>query len=749
MTNLLPIEEDILKTYNLPTPSPAFLNELSQKFRENFPNPAPSLSRPPKLAWAGLSILLIILLIVSILGPQKVLAQIQTWLGILPSIGLVESDTPIRTLKQPVSLTIDGITLTVQDATLTPLKTIINVGMEGIPRSAYPKDETITGCSEPQYLMDGEGNQIEAKGDNEYFPVPSDIHQLTLVYPCLWNTLPGSVPTDWRLPLEFVDLEEPLALTPVHILDTATPEAQAATPSQDTANELVITHVVVEDGSLILAGYIPNAPERVRPLIDGLQVIDAEGKRVSFSRDAGLTPVMDLVYSQPGAFAFRIDSSNVSFPIEIRMGYPKLSPPLLDEQTSLTFTLPDDYFVLDQEINQTFEIAGEKLEIYSVRAQPSQFEGYIYDFFILEHPVIKSIRVELPGSDRPLLATDYVGSGPMFGKRVITASTIVEEGPLHGEQTFTFYAPVKALDWIEFSQSYSPDDLILAQLEASVSTQQACLSNFDLESKLDAARQLPEGLAFIQQVVAPTKYGHVLYDLVSGQEILSCGSCAWSSIAPSGKQIAYFDENDDLVIRDLETRETKAIFHGKAYQPIWSPDGQWIAFYQIGEENEGGMLIKPDGSGLTEIPQRGYGGLLGWSDDSQRFYFKLVVGSGERGVLYVYDLASGLAERSNLISESDFISSSFGLSRDEKQIMNRDQSDNWLWEDLETGETKVLTKGIANYNAFWINQDWILINTMDEEVLSAGQALLLNPRTCEAFQLPDGMKGTVTSIWLE
>ena len=60
-------------------------------------------------------------------------------LGYIPGVGLVEQGASIRVLAEPVSLTRDGITLTVEKAFLTADKTTLTYSVDGIPQSARPK----------------------------------------------------------------------------------------------------------------------------------------------------------------------------------------------------------------------------------------------------------------------------------------------------------------------------------------------------------------------------------------------------------------------------------------------------------------------------------------------------------------------------------------------------------------------------------------------------------------------------------
>jgi len=748
MTTRLPIEEKILNAYNLPAPRAAFLSELSRSVNQPLPKPKRAFSPGKRFAWAGLSLILLLVLILAVLGPKNVLAQLQNWLGILPGIGLIESDTPIRTLKEPVSLTRDGITLTVTDGVLTPETTLINIRLQGIPASAYPKDENIPGCGEAQYLLTPDGVRIDALGHNEYFPVPAEVNRLTLVFPCLMNTLAGTVPTDWRVPLEFIPGEAPLALTPVFVIETPAPLEETDPIQTQAGNALTITHALADDGDLILGGYIEGLQESTQFWTKTFEVTDSKGNLVPFNQEVE-SSIADILASKPGFWTLAADPSGISFPIEIKTSFFELSQPLTEEEALFSLALPDDYLVLDLPVEKTFRIAGEEVALYSVRGQPSQFGGYIYNFFFREHPVIKRISVQM--ADGRVNAPSEGGTGPsvMFGEPVFMADLYVPEGPLHGEQNFRFFAPVKALERVEISQSFAPDAALAELLASQQNDEPPCLGYTSLQIPGEFEAALPDGKIMIRQVVSPARWGSALYDLATGERILQPpegNDWFWTSFSPDGNALAFFDQDGRLMTIDLTTQETRQLSAVKGYNALWSPDGLWIAFVQNTAEDLGPMLVSPDGKELITIPLRGSSSIVGWSADSQRLFFKLHSSSGMGSTLYAYDLKSRSAEKSDLAGEDSSLSGNFVLSPDEKFALIARGSLKWVLRNLQTGEEKLLVRGIRLLEPKWANSDWILFNVQDRGNTFA--PILLNPHTCQAVRLPEAMQGDADSIWL-
>ncbi len=134
-----------------------------------------------------------------LIGPQRVATAMRSLIGYLPGVGIVDRSAPIRILAEPVSLTRQGITVSVNRATLTADQTQIEVGVSGVPLSAYPKSEAVLGCIEPSYLRLPDGTRLEVDAI-----FPANVNEAVYVMPCIFNTLPGAAPTDWELPLKFI-----------------------------------------------------------------------------------------------------------------------------------------------------------------------------------------------------------------------------------------------------------------------------------------------------------------------------------------------------------------------------------------------------------------------------------------------------------------------------------------------------------------------------------------------------------------
>ncbi len=114
--------------------------------------------------------------------------------------------------------------------------------------------------------------------------------------------------------------------------------------------------------------------------------------------------------------------------------------------------------------------------------------------------------------------------------------------------------------------------------------------------------------------------------------------------SPDGKRIAYHRDYRVLLANadgsDAVEVETGMSFN---FAPIWSPDGEWVAFVAGVHDNCHPHIVRRDGSGLRKIADRGgYQGWMlfldvpdfhegssdvpTWSADSQSLYYTAAVG---------------------------------------------------------------------------------------------------------------------------
>jgi Tol biopolymer transport system component len=105
-----------------------------------------------------------------------------------------------------------------------------------------------------------------------------------------------------------------------------------------------------------------------------------------------------------------------------------------------------------------------------------------------------------------------------------------------------------------------------------------------------------------------------------------------TALSPDGTQIAYFDGMGDhshhLWVMNADGTERRPLLDdevsgvGHVGGLAWSPDGEWLAFKATVNGEIGIYLVRPDGSGLTQLVP-GSVAVLRWSPDGSRIAYRV------------------------------------------------------------------------------------------------------------------------------
>ncbi|MBI3738634.1 MAG: hypothetical protein HY258_06280, partial [Chloroflexi bacterium] len=329
-------------------------------------------------------------------------------LGYLPGFGLIEQGTPIRVLKEPVSVTRDGITLTVKSAILTSDRSDIYYFVSNVPRSAYPEGEAVTGgcigeTSQP-YLLLPDGKKIYA-GRFLTTPIPADVNEAVFVMPCIFDTLPGTVPEDWELTLQFVPAPPELTVFPVTEILPSPPSSSTGVPE----NPLVITRVLDIGNSFVLMGEFRYgalgtvAHDNVFSDGSWWWVKDV---RVTDSNGGEIPNIIsnDIEWPTPSANAevwgYQIDKNFIP-PLTITYEAQHVIPVGLEEEVEFEFDAGADPKEGDAwTMNRDFKMGGYNIRLASVTLER---DGYNFNF-----------KAD-PGASANLINVEIVGHPPYCG----------------------------------------------------------------------------------------------------------------------------------------------------------------------------------------------------------------------------------------------------------------------------------------------------------------------------------------------
>lgn len=222
--NQLPIEETLHTLFHSATPDAAFVDRLERQLLAQQGSIEPlftplnplarlrrlwsALGRPfrrPRLATAVLVLFLALLTTLTIIGPRRVLAGIQTWLGYVPGIGFLDLDNT-RVLSAPVVQEREGVSLQIEQAIAGPEETIIVLSSTGLPSAAEVGTDSEHITDPVLHLEDGTTLEIKesqfsyGRGRFTFPPLPSGVYRVTLALEWLPLVPLGIAPQQWRVP---------------------------------------------------------------------------------------------------------------------------------------------------------------------------------------------------------------------------------------------------------------------------------------------------------------------------------------------------------------------------------------------------------------------------------------------------------------------------------------------------------------------------------------------------------------------
>lgn len=644
-------------------------------------------------------------------------------LGYIPGVGLIEQGGGIRVLKEPVSVTRDGVTVTVKNAILTSNKTDIGYFVSGVPRSAYPEGEVVTGCIAAPYLILPDGTKMDVTGNMP--PIPADVNRATFILPCIFNTLPGAVPENWELPLQFVPAPPELTVIPVtEILPSPSPlpEANATVPP---VNPLAITKVLDLGDHFVIMGEFRYDALGKNALTDGsawsvkaITIVDANGREIPNS------PTNDIEWptpTEPNAetWLLRIPKNFIP-PLTITYDVEHTSPVGAKEQAEFEFDAGQNPQAGDEwVVNKDFKLGGYNIRLVSIFYS----DGYSFQF-----------KAD-PGASANWLSVDIVGYTPTCGGGGGSGNDVPVEFTLHVCFWDPATAPKGKLKAVLNFQAVTREDRTFqiqwSPIETFVTpTPQAdlCLT-FDKWNQL-AGREdaLPVGVG--GKVVTTVNEGAIYVSNLDGTNLQKIDTGARPSLSTDGTRLAY-SASDGIRVRDLSSGQTTAIgLDGNRI--IWSPDNTRIMFTTTFAL----YVANADGSGLRQV-NTGAAQVIsptGWVDNQTIVYAAM---SGEGFMFTTYNLQSG--ETKSLFTIQN--KAGYGaISPDGGWIVFADRivgEVNWgiFISRLDGSERRMIAEPqvpTAFMSVWGPDGQWLILNTQDAK---GNRAVLVNPFNCQVFSL--------------
>jgi hypothetical protein len=442
-------EEKIRKAMRSPDVSPEFANRLRSELVRRSVKMKPKIFKP---AWALAFVLVLTILVVSAPGLVAALGRV---FGYIPDVGLVETTNGLRMLAEPVSVTRDGITLTIKTVLVYEDHVELTYEVNGID-AVYGNTSDMCGAYHPDNnfwsdadadlrLPDGTLVRRDYAGEYQFanryamqpvyaLQLPADVDELTLVLKCIPFTKLGEVPGNWEIPFKLSTV--PAGTVVGYPVIEVTPPADAETPASpstevdSTPNVMMsLERIVPTDSNTVLYMHfnMENAdPSLISIMPRNAYVIDSLGRQIRLIGSFVWQPFEHQVGS---SFEFITESrpANGSLTVvvdQVIAYYMPLytdPPQMTAEEMTFTFNVGDNpQYGQKWDLNKTFTIAGYDFEIVSAEAvtfedvaknnnyiDGSQGYDYGYQFIVKAVPTLELIaEMDIRGDEYQCWLTD-------------------------------------------------------------------------------------------------------------------------------------------------------------------------------------------------------------------------------------------------------------------------------------------------------------------------------------------------------
>ncbi|NLN70441.1 MAG: hypothetical protein GX142_06635 [Chloroflexi bacterium] len=739
-------EARIRKSFGVPEVRPEFVDEvydlLMLQAVEKSKKPQFFLGLRP--AWIVTFAMLVLMILGTLMiGPQRIYAAVLQLFGYIPGVGIVDVNVPIRVLAEPVSLTRDGVKVSVNQVVLTETETRLDFGVSGVPLSAYPQVGATSGCIEREYLRLPDGTRIDVNA-----PIPANVNEATFVLPCIFNTLPGTVPVAWELPIHFVPAPSDLVILPVldvtpsYVPTGQKPGLDIDTTSTTTLNEstqvnISIDKIIETEEGYILLGYVrPDIPEGSWLQITGPAIIkDANGKNVNYTFPNDVQPLDDTSLGQGGyAWVMQIDGAGVKFPITISFSGVIISQ--VDSEAFARTTVnvglnpqPEQIW----EVNQDVQIAGNTIQLISLTAWA---DGY--SFRIDPGKNLSGVSVQIEGYQA---IGGGGGEGTTNGK-VFTTSLSYSNLP-KGDLTILFSNPRLASPTAIWQAVWQPETV---QQFSSIDVSSTVCLNAESFQKLSP---IPAGLT---GKVVLTQLNPQLQIILAGMggsplEVLVTGN-GQAALTQDGNRLAYTTDAG-IRIQNLSSGEFAEIAGVFGRDLHWSPDGSQLAYVNSGDLY-GVFLINSDDKHPRQLSNLGYESIAGWSPDGFVLYYAIPDSTGNGFLLRSVDVDTGNTHDLFVLENSSRKAPMSAVSPDGKWIAYRASDNSSLFiKGMDGSPAQLLLDNPANAinGIAWDKKSLLLGVSLITPEYPDGEIILIAPDSCETYRLP-GLSGELDGVFM-
>jgi WD40 repeat protein len=754
MNNFTPFENQIRETYHLSEMDPAFSTRLERDLKVR----KAELSQPTRKAnqfhWAYvLTPLALLVVMVFAIGPNMVWAQVLQWLGYVPGVGLVDSNTQIMLLEAPQQMEREGVLLKIDNGIFSPDKSIVQYSFFNVPDPVFYPDMQLVQCSESAYLETADGNRYVEIQRGEFEGLPAGTESATLVFPCISNVLLGSAPENWRVSLRLVpapaEAMTALVLDVLPVEQEAQPTELATEPEtqvpQTQPDTLLASAEPVPDGiqvkavipvedSLILVGSYAIPPEisEASWLFEGaIELKDSLGNPIRTRVPEDYQSLVNSLGGDPSQnWALQFKPAPHQSPLQLEQSL-VMTQPLPESSLEYEIDLPEDLDSWVQiTLDQDLQIDGHTIHLLylGLSHDPDNTAWLILD----KGPEVFDIRLQVldPNSQTRI---DSIQTKELDDK-VIIDFTIPETAGR--KLLLNFYEPTVVSKSYSLLGTWAPDAQVISALSTPEAVSQVCLSYDQYQAPAPDIAAIPAGKIL---VVRNTDRGEelILSNLDGSDPQVLDTQGGWDgALSLDGSKLFYLGDLDRTMhILDLRTGEEELLpftEHVSGIQPIWSPDGSMIAFYGLGYAPN---VLRLEDWSVDSVQISAQARIDGWSPENELYVTELAY-VGNPGRTLAYDFTTRTSHEVNLPNMLVHSTNAYPLSAENGKFIytNSDGTAAYIY-DPATQETTTLVEGLKVYNLGWAGRDWAVVSIQEDSGKSAA-TMLVNPLTCQTIRLP-------------
>lgn len=750
------LEEKLRAAVQMPQPRPEFLATMRARL---IAEPPPAISRSDRLWWtfrrpavAASMIVLLLLAGFLIAGPQRVFAAVRGILGYIPGVGIVENSAPIRVLAEPVITVREGIAVTVASAVLTTDQTYINYLIFGVPGDAYPDREDVQGCIQAESLRLPDGSQLNRVGSG-FSPIPANINDAVLVIPCIFNTLPGTVPENWEIPLHFAPAPPDITVMPIVEVSpspqvqwteaAATPVlANNLTPTPPAESAITVQKVIETADGYILVGRIVllSEPGQAVQMSGGLEIRDANGKLVPHTTPTDITPDVDWGNPNESGWVAQFKAAGLAYPLTLSV--PGVTLLQLDPDATASFVFDAGSSPqMGQELiaNQEIQLLGHTLKLVSIRVHSRND----YHFTFQVDPQVEAFHVQIEG----FTAVGGGSGGKWNGE--ISRSLSYSQIPT-GKLKVIVSGLTLTGEPVTWQGQWSPATPRTDLPANPTQPPGLCLAPDTLEQLNPLPTDYESGKALMYQKLEDTgTWGLVLASLDGSHVQTVAATGNWGALSPDGSKVAYSATDGSIHIVDVATQTDQILPNASGYNIVWSQDGTKLAYIGTGNGAVSTAFVAHvDGSEVHPISDLGYAAIMGWTPDGNQLYFTVPFTGGAAWKVFAYDFTSNSTQERFIIENGTPKFLNAKLSTDGNWIAYRGRDNSSLFLVRTDGSDMHLVLDAVNaVGVEWTSSGWLGVSLQKPD---SNESTIVFVKTdgCEAYRLPDTLNGELQGLHL-